>query len=179
MGGGLFAQDSGGPLTQPTLRLASKSIRHAQVFESDQIVVTEGTSIDEQVKVKFHACDKIVFEEGFKLAPGAEMTATVEENCKHGREFQEMRTAKPTVSIGPNPFADQTYLNLDLPTSVSVQVQIYDLEGRMVAEPLSGAKWEVGSHRVQLNLSNLPSGSYFYRLKAGEILQTGKLIRVE
>jgi len=179
MAGILSAQDSGGPMNGKQLRLESKSIRSAQSFEGQIILVTKGTAIDEAVSVNFHACDKIVFEEGFSLAPGAEMTASVEENCKDGREFQEMRLAQPGLTIGPNPFVDWTQVQLDLPESAVVSLEVFDLEGRRVAAPLTDSKIEAGSHHVQLDLSDLPAGSYIYRARIGEIRKTGKLLRLQ
>lgn len=102
--------------------------------------MTEGTAIDEAVMVKFQACDKIVFGEGFHLPPGAEMVATVKENCKtSGDAAQGLDLQGTSIAIGPNPFTDQTTAIVELPASAAVQLQIYDLEGRVVAEPLSGA----------------------------------------
>ena len=177
MGATLLAQDSGGPMT---LRLAAKSIRHAQVFDARDIVVTEGTAIDEAVMVKFHACDKIVFGEGFHLAPGAEMVATVEESCKDGGEAaQGLDLSASSITIGPNPFTDRTTAIVELSAAAVVNLQIYDLGGRMVSEPLPGANLEAGAHQIRLDLSDLPSGSYFYRAQLGEVQKTGKLVRLE
>ncbi len=179
MAGILSAQDSGGPMTGKRLALEGKSIRNTQAFEGHSILVTQGTAIEQAIQVTFHACDKIVFEEGFTLVDGAEMTATVEENCKDGRAFTEMSGGVPELNIGPNPFMDQTQVKLELSEPAIVTLEIFTLEGRRVAAPISGTQIEAGSHRIQLNLADLPSGSYIYRAQIGETLKRGKLIRLE
>jgi len=35
---------------------------------------------------------------------------------------------------------------------------------------------EGGFHQVEFNATNLPSGVYFYQLKAGEFIQTKKMV---
>ncbi|CAG0938666.1 hypothetical protein BROC_00350 [Candidatus Brocadiaceae bacterium] len=37
-----------------------------------------------------------------------------------------------------------------------------------------GSNW--GRHQVTFNASNLPSGIYFYRLRAGDFIQTQKMV---
>ena len=179
MVGILSAQDSGGPMTGGRVTLEGKSIRHTQKFTGESILVTDGTSIDEAVQVDFHACDKIVFGEGFTLTAGAEMTASVEENCKDGRTFQEMWIADPGLTIGPNPFVERTQLQLELPEPAPVTLEIFDLEGRKVAAPLTGARIEAGSHQIELSLTDLPSGSYIYRAQIGDVQKAGKLLRMK
>jgi hypothetical protein len=36
----------------------------------------------------------------------------------------------------------------------------------------------IGHHQVEFNSQNLPSGVYFYRLEAGEYVQTRKMLLV-
>jgi hypothetical protein len=75
----------------------------------------------------------------------------------------------------PNPFNPSTNIEFSLPHSGCVTLKVYNTLGEQVAELLSENR-DAGKYRVQWNASNLPSGVYFYRLQAGEFMQTNKLL---
>ena len=54
-------------------------------------------------------------------------------------------------------------------------MKVYDLLGREVATLVNEEK-PAGSYEVELNAAKLPSGIYFYRLKAGEYIETKKMV---
>jgi hypothetical protein len=54
-------------------------------------------------------------------------------------------------------------------------LKVYNTLGEQVAELLSENR-DAGMHGVEWNAANLPSGLYFYRLQAGEFVQTKKLV---
>ncbi|MCH8171018.1 MAG: T9SS type A sorting domain-containing protein, partial [Bacteroidetes bacterium] len=61
-------------------------------------------------------------------------------------------------------------------SSVSkVSLKVYDLLGREVAVLVNEEK-PAGIYKVNFNAGNLPSGVYFYKMKAGSFVQTKKLI---
>ena len=59
----------------------------------------------------------------------------------------------------------------------TVRLSVFDLLGREVSA-LVNEKREAGYHSVDFNASNLSSGVYFYRLQAGEFVQTRKLLLI-
>jgi hypothetical protein len=66
----------------------------------------------------------------------------------------------------PNPFNPSTSISFDLPASADVSIEVYDMLGRRVMV-LPMQTIQAGSKRsVQLNASQLASGSYFYRVIA-------------
>ena len=75
----------------------------------------------------------------------------------------------------PNPFNPITNIEFYLPNPEIVKIKIYDLIGQEVATLLDEEKMS-GYHRVTFNASNLASGIYFYRLQAGEFVQTRKMV---
>jgi len=77
----------------------------------------------------------------------------------------------------PNPFNPSTTIKYELPRSAVVNLSVYDLLGRMVSV-LVNERREAGVHEVKFNGSNLASGVYFYRLTAGDFVQTRKLLLV-
>ena len=49
------------------------------------------------------------------------------------------------------------------------------MSGREVAVLLNKYKL-AGEHRVSFNAGNLANGVYFYRLRSGELVRTGKMV---
>jgi hypothetical protein len=87
----------------------------------------------------------------------------------------------------PNPFNPTTTIGFTIPAlspnpspnergdGVSVTLKVYDVIGREVATLVNEVK-EVGSYDVKFDASKLSSGMYFYTLKAGNNIQTKKLM---
>jgi photosystem II stability/assembly factor-like uncharacterized protein len=75
----------------------------------------------------------------------------------------------------PNPFNPTTTIKYDLPTDSPVSLKVYDVLGREVLTLVEGVE-RSGSHEVVLNASDLSSGVYFYRLKAGDFTNTRRLL---
>jgi len=75
----------------------------------------------------------------------------------------------------PNPFNPRTILSFELPVASLVRLGVYDISGRLLAELLDGWR-EAGSHEVTFDGSNLASGIYIYRLEAGELTASGKMV---
>jgi hypothetical protein len=74
----------------------------------------------------------------------------------------------------PNPFNPSTTIHYQLPMSAEATLKIFDLLGREVATLLDEMK-QAGYYSVEWK-PQLPSGVYFYRLQAGEFVETKKLI---
>jgi len=75
----------------------------------------------------------------------------------------------------PNPFNPTTQISYSLAKASNVTLTIYDILGREVATLVNG-KNEPGEHSVSWNALNVPSGVYFYRIVAGDFVQTKKMI---
>jgi hypothetical protein len=56
-----------------------------------------------------------------------------------------------------------------------VLLTVSNLLGQEVARILD-EEWPAGAHQVVFSPQGLPSGVYFYRLKAGDFVQTKKLL---
>ncbi len=62
-----------------------------------------------------------------------------------------------------------------MPNSHNVHLAIYDLLGRQVETLLEEYK-EAGIHTITFDASRLSSGLYFYRLQAGEKIETKRML---
>jgi hypothetical protein len=78
----------------------------------------------------------------------------------------------------PNPFNPSTTISYDLPKSANVSLTIYNTLGQLVATLVDERKM-AGSYQVSWNASYVPSGIYFYRLQAGEFVETKKLVLIK
>lgn len=80
----------------------------------------------------------------------------------------------------PNPFNPTTKIKYSMPSNVKgetskVILKIYDVLGREVAALVNEAK-QPGVYEIEFNASKLPSGVYFYQLRAGSFIQTRKML---
>lgn len=75
----------------------------------------------------------------------------------------------------PNPFNPATNIKFDVVKNGLVKLEVYDVTGRLV-NTLVNSRLEAGSYQFTLDASLLPSGVYFYKIQAGDFLQTKRMI---
>jgi len=86
------------------------------------------------------------------------------------------RPAKYVLSQNyPNPFNTETKITYSLPVEEFVMIKVYDLLGREVAT-LVNKKETAGTHEYNLNASGFSSGTYIYKMQAGNFNATRKFI---
>lgn len=78
-----------------------------------------------------------------------------------------------------NPFNPSTVISYRLPVTSTVTLKVYDILGNEIATLVNEEK-PAGEYEVEFNASsdirNLVSGIYFYQLRAGDFVQTKKMI---
>jgi hypothetical protein len=75
----------------------------------------------------------------------------------------------------PNPFNPSTTIGFGIQNKSNVKITILNAIGEEVAIVLNEES-EAGFHQVEFNAIGLPSGVYFYRLQAGDFIQTKKMV---
>lgn len=75
----------------------------------------------------------------------------------------------------PNPFNPSTTITYNLPSGMNVLLEVYNVLGQRAAKLVDGVE-NAGRHDVTFNASNLASGIYFCRLRAGGTVATRKMI---
>jgi hypothetical protein len=75
----------------------------------------------------------------------------------------------------PNPFNPVTEISFSLVNSGDVKVEIFNVMGQKVATVVDGFM-EAGQHTVLWDASDFSSGVYFYRLTAGDLVETRKMM---
>ena len=71
----------------------------------------------------------------------------------------------------PNPFHASTSITYALTSQENVKLEVFDLMGRKLATLEDGTA-PPGNHPVEFHGRWLPPGTYFYRLTAGDVVQT-------
>jgi hypothetical protein len=75
----------------------------------------------------------------------------------------------------PNPFNPSTKIKYSVPNSSQVVIKIFDILGNEI-ETLVNEEKPAGTYEVTWYAEQLPSGVYFYQLRAGSFVQTKKML---
>ena len=75
----------------------------------------------------------------------------------------------------PNPFNPSTKISYSVPTASEVTLRVFDILGNEISTLVNEEK-PAGKYEVKFDATSLPSGAYFYQLKAGSFIQTKKMI---
>lgn len=80
----------------------------------------------------------------------------------------------------PNPFNPKTKIEFDIPnlSGENVSIIVFDINGREVST-LVNQTLQAGTYSANFNATGLPSGVYFYSLRAGQISVTKKMLLVK
>lgn len=84
------------------------------------------------------------------------------------------QTAK-LIAIAPNPVVDQIVVDYQVGAAGQVQIELYDMNGRFVAQIESATK-AAGNHRLSYDASDIPTGIYMMRLQSNQTIHTSRII---
>jgi photosystem II stability/assembly factor-like uncharacterized protein len=90
-------------------------------------------------------------------------------------QVNEMPTEFLLSQNYPNPFNPSTSIQYAISSRQFVKLTVYDLLGREI-ETLVNEEKPVGTYELTWYAESLPSGVYFYQLKAAEFIQTKKML---
>jgi len=78
----------------------------------------------------------------------------------------------------PNPFNPSTTIEFGLPKASNVEIVIYNLTGEKIKEVVNESFVE-GIYKVNVDLSDYPSGLYLYRMKTNDYSDTKKMMLIK
>jgi hypothetical protein len=78
----------------------------------------------------------------------------------------------------PNPFNPDTQIRFGLPQESYMTIKVYTINGAEI-RTLVDAHYPAGVHDITFNAENLPSGTYFYVMQAGEVRLVRRLMLVK
>jgi len=77
--------------------------------------------------------------------------------------------------IYPNPFNPRTAIVVQLENSCHMELSIFNTNGEKAVTLFNGEKG-VGQTIYHWNAANMPSGLYFVRMEAGDLIQSQKIV---
>ncbi|MCS3669261.1 PKD repeat protein [Salinibacter ruber] len=101
--------------------------------------------------------------------------------ARRGLSAKTVRPVPSEIKLGrsaPNPAQGPVTIEYGLPEETRVQIEVYDVLGRKVTTLVEGSR-PPGRHEVTLEGGRLPSGTYFYRMKADGRQKTRRLTVVQ
>jgi len=112
---------------------------------------------------------------GFTLGPGGQVS-------QEGGTLTEVASHDPAVPHTffvdqnyPNPFNPSTTITFGVPAKSVVVARVFNLLGQEVATMFEGTK-EPGVYTLHFNAGHLGSGMYFYRIQAGNRVDTKRMV---
>jgi len=78
----------------------------------------------------------------------------------------------------PNPFNAETRIAFEIAHAGDARLDVFDVTGRLI-QTLARGPISAGTHEVLFDAHDLPSGTYFARLTAGEFVETRKMLLVK
>ncbi|NQT27380.1 aryl-sulfate sulfotransferase [candidate division KSB1 bacterium] len=78
----------------------------------------------------------------------------------------------------PNPFNPSTQIEYDVKEACKVSLVVYNLNGQVVKE-LVNLYQQPGKYTINLDMQEIPSGIYFYKIKMGNFQAVKKMVKIE
>ena len=78
----------------------------------------------------------------------------------------------------PNPFNPRTVISYQLPGTSKVTLKVYNVLGKEITT-LVNEELPSGNHEIEFDASALPSGIYFYQLRAINFVETKKMLMIK
>ena len=75
----------------------------------------------------------------------------------------------------PNPFSDQTTIDVEMKVMGKLEVNVYNLIGQSVVYETPGIV-EAGKYQFVVSANDLKSGIYFYIVRGGDETRSGKMV---
>ena len=99
-------------------------------------------------------------------------------HSRSGQNYQSGPYSFELSKLYPNPFNPSTEVSFSMPMDGHVQLAAYDVQGHEVEVIFEGSQ-SMGPHSYTWNASNLPSGVYYSRLQAGDMVTSQKALLVK
>lgn len=96
-------------------------------------------------------------------ASGQSLLASQDKNqAVQQEDSEEDITGFKLYGNSPNPVKEKTYFKFELKDSKKVQIKLFDLLGNQKRQSLKNI-YEQGTHEIEMDVSGLEAGIYFYK----------------
>lgn len=89
-----------------------------------------------------------------------------------------VRAETPAVSLYPNPAGNRFYLNFNSKEESKIKVDLYDTVGRLIQNLQPETVVNAGNTRLQCDVPEIPTGSYFVKCLVNGHLVTLNLVKI-
>ncbi|MEM8906812.1 MAG: T9SS type A sorting domain-containing protein, partial [Bacteroidota bacterium] len=98
--------------------------------------------------------------------------------CDNVTSVEEITEQKGFVleQMNPNPTNGLATLNIELPAAAVVSLRVYDITGRPVAVLADQENWNAGTRQLNIDLTALANGVYYYALESDEVVLTRSVV---
>lgn len=164
------------------------AIQVGDPFVQAQNDIASNRTIGEKAVATYRAGNSVTLTGGFETQLGAEFTAEIgtcelEENFTdhpdHYRleDHTDVTTDKAnSLYCYPNPFSNNATIEYQVSTSSQVQISVFNMTGKQVANLLPHQNTEAGQYQVTFDAANLPDGIYYVRMAANGQMTTQKIV---
>jgi hypothetical protein len=186
------------PCESDTLYL--DGVLSANAFRASDYIESRA-EIGSDVQVSLRAGQQIRLLPGFAALPGSSFSAHIsdcpdafppaEEGTGPQTELPPLELSwlsgstsasqpnTPQSRVWPNPFADQTLLEINLPEETTVTVSLQHIHGGEIQTLLSAEPCAAGIYRQPLQLSHLPAGMYLLTVRTATTQQTHQITQIK
>ena len=189
--GASFTDDQGNPLLEnlnvnliSATNARSNSVGFSRNTSGDDIFWSADASSNLPVRVVMHLeqADANNPEAGYYLRTTNGCGTVTVIDPPHDFDLKSEAAQFALEANYPNPFGRQTTVRFMLPEHAPVKLHVYDVRGRRVAT-LVDRQMPPGTHELRWNGRSsigqpLASGIYFYRIEAGDFVQTRRMTLV-
>jgi hypothetical protein len=146
------------------------------LWGDDEMTKTrDGLLVDEPVEFKVWNNEQIV---DCKIENWSVGTNAYEIDAIHVATNIEIKDLFQTTNLFdaiPNPSQTKTNISFYVAEPQRVNISVYNVVGELV-EVLANSVYNPGTHQLEMHVSNIEAGSYFYTMRAGEFEKTKQLI---
>jgi len=123
----------------------------------------------------YEAGQSITLQPGFTAQAGAVFEASIRPVQIRPGSAEAPGTL--TVSASPNPFDLRTEIRYHLPEATKVTRTLSNTQGQVLTVDEGQDVQRAGTHRTQLDASQLPAGVYLYEVKTGRERKVIRLLK--
>lgn len=97
------------------------------------------------------------------------------DNTTNKEQEETSIPALSSLNIYPNPFSDYTNVEFTISEEKTVSINLYDITGRKVQTVATEENYPQGTHTIQLNAMDLPSGNYICEIRYNDKVETKRI----
>jgi hypothetical protein len=126
--------------------------------------------VDHRPGGEYHYKIAVIDNDGHESLPSTAMSVTAVDDPVPG--YQPVAVLKQNF---PNPFNPSTKLRFRINRTAEVNLRVYDVAGRVVAD-LNQGQLDPGDYDIVFDASGFASGVYFCQLQAGDLVTSRKMV---